>query len=206
MKKLVKVAFVVTLGAFSLGLVAQEAQPAAPTTDPAKKPLTIQQRKQNQQQRIGEGVENGSLTAGEASKLEHKEAALNREQKRMKADGNLTPAERAKLQRQQNKVSRQIYTQKHDAQAQNVNPASKVGKRDRAQQQRIGQGIENGSLTPREAGRLEGQQARLNREQHNMRAANGGTLTPGERAKVNRQQNRESKRIYNQKHDRQRRR
>jgi hypothetical protein len=203
MKKLVKAAFVMTLGAFSLGLVAQEAQPAAPTTDPAKNPPTIQQRKQNQRQRIGEGVENGSLTAGEASKLEHKEAALNREQKQMKADGNLTPAERARLQRQQSKLSKQIYNQKHDAQVQNTNPKSEVGQRDRAQQQRIGQGIENGSLTPREAGRLEGQEARLNREQHNMRAANGGTLAPAEKAKVNRQQNRESKRIYNQKHDRQ---
>jgi hypothetical protein len=206
MKSLVKAVFVMTLGVFSAGLMAQEAQPAAPTADPAKKPLTIQQRKQNQQQRIGEGVENGSLTAGEASKLEHKEAALNREQKQMKADGTLTPAERAKLRRQQSRLSKQIYNQKHDAQVQNVNPTSEVGKRDRAQQQRIGQGIENGSLTPREAGRLEGQEARLNREQHNMRVANGGALTPAEKAKINRQQNRESKRIYNQKHDRQRRR
>lgn len=203
MQNLIKATFAVTLGVFSLGLLAQEAQPVAPASDPAKKPLTIQQRKQNQQQRIGEGAENGSLTAGETTRLEHKEAALNREQKQMKADGKLTPAERAKLQRQQSKLSKQIYNQKHDSQAQNVNPKSEVGKRNRAQQQRIGQGIENGSLTPREAGRLEGQETRLNREQHNMRVANGGTLTPGQKAKVNRQQNRESKRIYNQKHDRQ---
>jgi hypothetical protein len=184
MKKLVKAAFLITLGAFSLGMLAQEAQPT-PTTDPAKKPATINQRKDNQQDRIGEGVENGSLTAGEASKLEHKEAALNR----------------AKLQKQQNGLSKQIYNQKHDAQAQNLNPKSEVGKRDLAQQKRISEGIENGSLNAREAGRLEGRESRLNKEQHAMRAANGGTLTQAERAKVNRQQNRESKRIYRQKHD-----
>jgi hypothetical protein len=200
MKKLVKAAFLITLGAFSLGMLAQEAQPT-PTTDPAKKPATINQRKDNQQDRIGEGVENGSLTAGEASKLEHKEAALNREEKKMKSDGTMSPTERVKLQKQQNGLSKQIYNQKHDAQAQNLNPKSEVGKRDLAQQKRISEGIENGSLNAREAGRLEGQETRLNREQHNMRAANGGTLTQAERAKVNRQQNRESKRIYRQKHD-----
>ncbi len=196
MKKFWKAALAVTLGTFALGVVAQD-QPAPQPT----KPATIQQRKDNQQQRIGEGVENGSLTAAEASRLEHKEAALNREEKNMKADGPLSPAERAKLQRQQNQLSKQIYNQKHDAQVQNMNPQSEVGKRDRAQQQRIGEGIENGSLTPREASRLEGQETRLNREQHNMRAANGGTLTPAEKAKINQQQNRESKRIYREKHD-----
>lgn len=202
MKQLVKAAFVITLGAFSLGVLAQEAQPAPqPTSDPAQKPATIQQRKENQQQRIGEGVENGSLTAGEASKLEHKEAALNREEKKMKSDGSLSPAEKAKLQKQQNNLSKDIYKQKHDAQTQNTNPKSEVGQRDRNQQKRIGEGIENGSLTPREAGRLEGQEARLNKEQRNMRAANGGTLTPTEKAKINKQQNKESKRIYRQKHD-----
>lgn len=202
MKKLVKAAFVITLGAFSLGMLAQEAQPTPqPTSDPAKKPATIHQRKDNQQQRIGEGVENGSLNAREASKIEHKEAALNREEKKMKSDGTLSAAERAKLQRQQNALSKDIYKQKHDAQVQNTNPKSEVGKRDLAQQKRIGEGIENGSLNAREAGRLEGQESRLNKEQRNMRAANGGTLTPAEKAKINRQQNRESRRIYRQKHD-----
>ena len=203
MKSMFKAAFVITLGAFSLGGMAQD-QPAPQTpTDATKKPATIHQRKDNQQQRIGEGVENGSLTAGEASKLEHKEAALNKEEKNMKAsdNGKLTAADRAKLQRQQNNLSKDIYKQKHDAQTQNLNPKSEVGQRDRNQQKRIGEGIENGSLTPREAGRLEGQEKRLNAEQHNMRAANGGTLTPAEKAKINQQQNKESKRIYRQKHD-----
>lgn len=201
MKNFLKAILAITLGTFSIGLVAQDQPAAQPTTDPAKKPLTINQRKENQQQRIGEGVENGSLTAGEASNLEHKEAALNRKEKRMKSDGSLSPAERARLQSQQNRLSRQIYRDKHNARVQNVNPQSEVGKRDRAQQKRIGEGIENGSLTAGEAGRLEGQEARLNREQRNMRAANGGTLTAAEKAKINRQQNVESKRIYRQKHD-----
>jgi hypothetical protein len=189
--------FAVALGTVSLGAIAQNAQPTAPATNPP----TINQRKDNQQQRIGEGVENGSLTANEASKLEKKETKLNAEERRMKADGNLTPAERARLQRQQSGLSKQIYNQKHDAQNQNLNPKSEVGQRQRAQQERIGQGIENGSLNSREAGRLEKQETHVNREVARDRAANGGTLTPAEKARVNRQQNRESKRIYRQKHD-----
>jgi hypothetical protein len=190
--------FAVALGAVSLGAVAQN---ATPTTTPATKSPVINERKDNQQQRIGEGVENGSLTANEASKLERKETKLNVEEKRMKADGNLSAAERARLTRQQNSLSKQIYNQKHDAQTQNLNPKSEVGKRQRAQQQRIGEGIENGSLNAREASRLERQETHLNREVARDRAANGGTLTAAEKAKVNRQQNHESKRIYRQKHD-----
>lgn len=194
MKNFWKATLAVTFGTFAIGVVAQD-QPA-----PQPKPATIQQRKDNQQQRIGQGVENGSLTSAEATRLEHKEAALNREQKQMRSDGTLSAEERARLQKQQNRLSNQIYNQKHDAQVQNTNPQTEVGKRQRAQQQRIGEGIENGSLNAREAGRLEGQQTRLNREiRHDRR--DGGGMTNAERAKINRQQNVESKRIYHQKHD-----
>jgi hypothetical protein len=48
------------------------------TTAPAPKP-TIAQRKENQQDRIANGVQSGQLTAGETSKLETKEAAINGE-------------------------------------------------------------------------------------------------------------------------------
>lgn len=182
-------------------VVAQETATTANAT--AKPKYTINQRKVNQQQRIGEGVENGSLTAGEARRLERKERKLNREEKAMKGDGKLNAAERAKLQHQQNVLSKQIYNQKHDAQKENLHPTSEVGKRQRAQQQRIGEGIENGSLTSREAARMEARQVDVNHEVRYMRQANGGVLTAQQRRVVNRQQNRNSRAIYRQKHDRQ---
>ncbi len=171
---------------------------------PAAWAQTIEQRKDNQQQRIGEGVENGSLTAGEAARLERKEAAINKEERNMKKDGDFTPAERAKIQRQQNAMSHRIYSQKHDAQRQ-APALGEVEKRDRAQQKRIGEGIENGSLTAGEAAKLETKEARLQREEHHLRAEDGGKLDAQDKAKVNRQQNRLSKDIYHEKHDRQRR-
>ena len=70
------------------------AQETSTSTSGTKSPV-INERRENQQQRIGEGVENGSLTAGEASRLEHKEANLNKEVHNMKSDGNFTAAERA---------------------------------------------------------------------------------------------------------------
>src|SRR6266436_9335504 len=51
---------------------------ATPTPAPAEKPKpTIAQRKENQQDRIAQGVKSGQLTAGETANLETKEAAIN---------------------------------------------------------------------------------------------------------------------------------
>ena len=79
----------------------------------------IQKRQENQQQRIAQGVKSGQLTARETARLEHKEAALNREIRHdRKTGGGLSAGERAKINRQQNQMSRQIYRQKHDGRTQ----------------------------------------------------------------------------------------
>jgi hypothetical protein len=69
------------------------------------------------------------------------------------------------------------------------------------QQGRIAQGVKSGQLTPRETGRLEHQEAGINKEEHGMRAEDNGHLTSQDRHTLASQQNQESKRIYNQKHD-----
>lgn len=186
----------VVIGAFALTIpVAVVAQS---TNTPAEQ--KIEQRMDNQQQRIGNGVQNGSLTAGEAARIERREAGLNREVNAMQSDGKLTPRERRVINRQQNALSRNIYNQKHDAQVQ-PRAFGEVNSRQKLQQERIGQGIKNGSLTAAEAANLEHKEARIHREVRTMRNANGGTLTPGEKTAVNRQQNRVSKQIYNKKHN-----
>jgi len=83
----------------------------------------------------------------------------------------------------------------------NVLAQNEINQRQRNQQQRIGEGVENGSLTPGETAHLEKQEAAIHHEVKTERQANGGTLTAQERRQVNRQQNRESRRIYKQKHD-----
>lgn len=78
---------------------------------------TVPERKENQQDRIAQGVKSGQLTAGETSRLESREAHINRETSRDRAanGGRLTPAERARVNRQQNRTSRAIYRDKHNA-------------------------------------------------------------------------------------------
>jgi hypothetical protein len=167
------------------------------------KPATIQQRKENQQDRIANGMQSGQLTAGEASNLEKKEAGINAETREMREDngGKLTAADRAKIQRQQNHVSNQIYRDKHNGAVANTSPKSEVGKRAENQQDRIANGVRSGQLTAGEAAHLETKEAALNKEVHNDRAANGGKLTPQEKAQVNHQQNKVSRQIYDKKHN-----
>ena len=179
--------------------------PAAAQTQTNSAPTgqSIQQRKENQQDRIGNGVASGQLTAGETANLEKKESNLNKEEKLMRSEdkGKLTSADKKALNQQQNQLSNQIYKDKHNAAVQNTNPKSEVGKRAENQQDRIAQGIKSGQLTAGEANHLENKEAGINHEVAADRAANGGKLTGQEKAQVNRQQNNVSKQIYKDKHN-----
>jgi len=170
------------------------------SSTPAPKP-TIAERKENQQDRIANGVNSGQLTAGETANLETKEAAINGETKADRAanGGKLTSAEKAQINKQQNQLSKQIYNDKHNAAAQN-HGKSQVGQR-QTKQQRIAQGIKSGQLTAGETAKLENQQRGINQQVKADRAANGGKLTAGEKQQVNKEQNAASKNIYNKKHN-----
>ena len=78
----------------------------------------VNKREENQQQRIGNGVKSGKLSAQQTSNLEKREANVqNREQKDMAAhNGHLTKAEQKGINRQQNRVSKSIYKDKHPKQ------------------------------------------------------------------------------------------
>jgi hypothetical protein len=188
------------LAAFALPVVAQSTQntPSTPVTG-----QTIQDRKENQQDRIANGVASGQLTAGETSNLEKKESNLNQEERDMRKldNGHLTSADKTTLNQQQNQLSHQIYQDKHNSAVQNTNPKSEVGQRAENQQDRIAQGIKSGQLTAGETANLESKEAKINKEVRNDRKANGGKLTRQEKRQVNRQQNKMSRQIYRDKHN-----
>ena len=75
-----------------------------------------------------------------------------------------------------------------------------IRQREQSQQQRIDQGVKSGSLTPREAGKAERQQARI--QQNEARMKSDGKLTKKERRKLTREQSRASRNIYRKKHNR----
>jgi len=191
------------LAVFALPVVAQNSGAQASTTASPVTSQTINQRKENQQDRIANGVQSGQLTAGESANLENKESKLNQEERDMRTEdnGHLTANDKAALTQQQNKLSNQIYQDKHNAATQDTDPKSEVGKRAENQQDRIAQGIKSGQLTNGEAAHLESNEAKINNEVRNDRAANGGKLTSQEKAQVNRQQNKQSRQIYQAKHN-----
>jgi hypothetical protein len=175
--------------------------PSASSTDAIKK-SEVAQRKENQQDRIAQGVKSGQLSAGETANLETKEAAINAETRADRAanGGKLTPVEKAQVNHQQNQLSRQIYKDKHNTDTAHYSN-TEVGQRRENQQDRIAQGVQSGQLTAGETARLENQQRGINQQVRADRAANGGKLTAGEKAQVNREQNRASRNIYNKKHN-----
>lgn len=73
-------------------------------------------RETRQQNRIANGVKNGSLSPQETSHLEKREARLQNTEKKDMAEhnGHLTKAEQRRLNQRQNHISRSIYKDKHN--------------------------------------------------------------------------------------------
>src|ERR1700758_4068967 len=176
---------------------------ATPAPAPEAKPKpTVAQRKENQQDRIANGVASGQLTAGETANLEKKEAAINKETAADRAanGGKLTSQEKAQVNRQQNRVSKQIYADKHNANTAHYGNNT-VGQRRENQQDRIAQGVKSGQLTAGETAKLEKQQQGINKQVATDRKANGGKLNASEKKQINKEQNQASRNIYNKKHN-----
>ena len=73
-------------------------------------------RNVNQEKRIEGGIQNGSLTNHEVSKLEGGQARVDRKEARAGSDGHVGPVEQRRIQRAENHQSKRIHHEKHDAQ------------------------------------------------------------------------------------------
>src|SRR6266849_1333722 len=76
----------------------------------------INRRRQNQQDRIANGVQSGALTAGETANLEKKESNIDKEIRNDRAQngGHLTAQQKRQVNRQQNRVGNRIYRDNHN--------------------------------------------------------------------------------------------
>jgi hypothetical protein len=86
----------------------------------------VQGRFENQQDRIEQGYDNGSLTLGEACQLERQEHRLHREDQHMARNG-LSDHERAELNRQLDRESGRIHadrTNDRDADGRDRHPGN----------------------------------------------------------------------------------
>ena len=166
------------------------------------------QRDVNQQQRIEQGLKNGSLNTREASKLEQGEARIDKMEANAEKNGKLSPAEKARIQRAQNQESRNINKLENNSAKGNPNSASSQRmqadvQRNVNQEQRIEQGVKSGQLTNREVGKLENGQARVDRDE--AHAGANGHVSAKEQQRVQKAENQQSKHIYKEKHDKQKR-
>ena len=162
------------------------------------------QRDVNQEQRIENGLQNGTITTRENAELQRDEAHVDRLQAKDLKNGSLSPAEKAQLTAAQNKASRDIHTATTNGV--NGNPLSASSQRAQAdtqrninQQQRINNGVKDGSLTNHEASRLERGQSRV--DSREARAGANGNVSAGEQRRIARADNRQSARIHRQRHD-----
>jgi len=75
----------------------------------------VDARRENQQDRIANGIQSGKLNAAQTARLEKGESAINHEvhTDRSLNGGKLTPGERKTVNQQQNVASRKIYNAKH---------------------------------------------------------------------------------------------
>ncbi len=80
------------------------------------KPTTVNERRENQQHRIAQGVRSGQLTADETSRLETRESRLNH---KIRADlyahnGHLSAPNAARSTVSRTGLSKSIYRDKHN--------------------------------------------------------------------------------------------
>lgn len=87
--------------------------PAAAQTESTRR---IDQRQDNQANRIEQGQKSGALNEREARRLERGQERVQRMENKAAADGKVTAQERRRIERAQNHESRKIYREKHDRQ------------------------------------------------------------------------------------------
>jgi hypothetical protein len=157
------------------------------------------QRDVNQQQRIENGLQSGKITTREAGLLERDEARIDKLQAKDLKDGKLSAAERRQLRAAQNKASRDIKTAENNGV--NGNPLSASSQRMQAdvqrnvnQEKRVESGLQTGSLTQREAARLERGQAHVDGTEAHVAA--DGHVGVTEQKHVQHAENRQSARIH----------
>ena len=170
----------------------------------AQNAADVVQRDVNQQNRIEQGLKSGQLTTKEAGKLEREESHIDKMESNALKDGKMTDAEKQRIERAENKASRDIAHDKSNAQTGNPNSASSQRmqanvQRNANQEQRIENGVKNGSLTNREASDLERGQAKVDRKEAN--AAANGHVGAGEQKNIQAAENHQSRHIHREKHN-----
>ena len=76
----------------------------------------VNQREENQQKRIANGINNGTMSPRETANVEKREASVQKQEQNdmAKHNGHLTKVEQRQLNQRQNHISHSIYKDKHN--------------------------------------------------------------------------------------------
>ncbi len=91
-----------------------DVQTGNPTSASSLRMQADVQRNANQEARISQGLQSGSLNAQEAARLERGQAHVDRKEARAGADGHVGGIEQRSIQRTDNRQSRKIFRKKHN--------------------------------------------------------------------------------------------
>lgn len=83
---------------------------------------TGERREARQEQRIRDGIQDGSLTRREAVQLIEEQRRIDRLQAQARADGRVSDREADQIRRAQKEASRHIYQERHDAESRRFRP------------------------------------------------------------------------------------
>jgi hypothetical protein len=165
----------------------------------------IDARQQVQRERIQQGVRSGELTRRETARAREDQRDIRQLERAYKSDGELTRGERRDLTQEQNQAGRQLYRNKHDAQERQPSgvrsPA--IDQRQSNQAGRVAQGVKSGELTRPEARELREERRDIRDLERTYES--DGTLSRGERRDLNQQLDQNSREIFEEKHDAERR-
>ncbi len=195
-----------TLTRTALATLIASAFPFAAVAQQAGNNSNMYDRNVYQQQRIEQGLRDGSLTVQEAANLERGQARISQMESRALSDGRLSESERARINEAQNRQSAAIDRERNDNQRGDPNSRSSQRmqedvQRNVSEQRRIAQGVQSGQITNREASRLERGESRIFSQE--ARAGADGRIDRNEQRHIQGAENHQSRAIYNERHDNQ---
>ena len=86
------------------------------------RPPGVERRDAWNNQRVHNGTHDGSLTRGEAGRLQHNQNGIDRYQARARSDGRVSPYEHGRIDQMQRNQSQQIYNARHNERTQSTTP------------------------------------------------------------------------------------
>ena len=164
----------------------------------------VVQNDESAETNIEQGLKSGQLSADEAARLQAHQARIDQLESRDLRNGELSANEETKIDNAENKEDNRITTLENNGvmadptSTDSTRMANDV-QRNANQENRIVQGVNNGSLTNTEVGTLENGQARAHRTE--ARLGSDGTVSNSDQNRIRMVENFQSDDIRNDRHN-----